>query len=306
MSREGGQRVTLADIIMDKLNEKQETMGSTSNDLNDKLASKLDPKIVEVYTKIGQLLTRYTSGKLPKAFKVIPSLSNWEELVYLTQPETWSAQATRQATRLFASNLNSRMAQRFFSLILLPKIREDVRTNKKLNFHFYFSLKKALYKPAAFYKGILLPLCESRDCTLREATIIASILSRMSVPILHSSAAILKISEMEYSGASSIFLRVLLNKKYALPYRVVDAVVNHFQNFLNEDRNLPLLWHQSLLIFVQRYKTDLFSDQKDIIRSLVKKHNHYYFREEILRELANSKHRGEDVSADQKLEMDMD
>jgi len=30
------------------------------------------------------------------------------------------------------------------------------------------------------------------------------------------------------TGANSIFIRALLDKKYALPYRVVDAVFFHF------------------------------------------------------------------------------
>jgi essential nuclear protein 1 len=292
MSREAPKRLTLADIIMEKLKE-QENNNMGGNNIEEQLASKLDPKILQVYTKIGVLLNRYKSGRIPKAFKMIPNLSNWEEIVYLTKPEEWSSQATRQATRLFASNLNSKMAQRFYNLILLPKIRDDIIQNKKLNFHLYFSLKKALYKPAAFYKGLLLPLCESRDCTLREATVIGSLLAKVSIPILHSSAAILKIAEMEYSGACSLFLQILLNKKYALPYRVIDAVVAHFRKFIDDDRKLPLLWHQSLLVFVQRYKTDLLPDQKDIVKQVIKKQPHYYFTEEIRRELNNSKSRGD-------------
>lgn len=55
-----------------------------------------------------------------------------------------------------------------------------------------------------------------------------SVLARNSVPVLHSSAAMLKIAEMDYTGANSIFLRILFDKKYALPYRVVDSVVFHF------------------------------------------------------------------------------
>ncbi len=43
--------------------------------------------------------------------------------------------------------------------------------------------------------------------------IIASVLVRCSIPVLHASAAMLKIAEMRYSGPNSIFLRVLLNKK---------------------------------------------------------------------------------------------
>ena len=41
------------------------------------------------------------------------------------------------------------------------------------------ALKKALYKPAAFYKGIVLPLCESGTCTLREATVLSSVIKKV-------------------------------------------------------------------------------------------------------------------------------
>ncbi len=68
------------------------------------------------------------------------------------------------------------------------------------------ALKKALFKPAGFFKGILLPLCESGTCNLREAVIISSVIAKMSIPMLHSSAALLKIAEMDYTGANSIFL----------------------------------------------------------------------------------------------------
>jgi essential nuclear protein 1 len=37
---------------------------------------------------------------------------------------------------------------------------------------------------------------------------------------------------MDYNGANSIFLRTLLDKKYALPYQAVDAVVYHFIQYV--------------------------------------------------------------------------
>ena len=43
--------------------------------------------------------------------------------------------------------------------------------------------------------------------------------------MLHSAAALLRIAEMEWSGTNSWFVRVLLDKKYALPYRVVSSRV---------------------------------------------------------------------------------
>ena len=35
---------------------------------------------MEVYRQVGELLKRFTTGKVPKAFKIIPALSNWEEV----------------------------------------------------------------------------------------------------------------------------------------------------------------------------------------------------------------------------------
>ena len=46
---------------------------------------------------------------------------------------------------------------------------------------------------------------------------------------------------------------MLLDKKYSLPYRVVDALVAHFYRFAADPRDLPVLWHQCLLVFVQRW-----------------------------------------------------
>lgn len=76
------------------------------------------------------------------------------------EPSTWSAAAMYQGIRIFASNLKENMAQRFYNLVLLPRVRDDIDEYKKLNFHLYQALKKALFKPGAFMKGILIPLCE--------------------------------------------------------------------------------------------------------------------------------------------------
>ena len=59
--------------------------------------------------------------------------------------------------------------------------------------------------------------CQAGDsCTLREATIVCACLREHSIPPLHAAAGLLKISEMDYNGVNSLFLRVLIEKKYAL------------------------------------------------------------------------------------------
>ncbi|NXB92048.1 BYST protein, partial [Vidua chalybeata] len=295
-------RRTLADIIMEKITEKQTEVETALSELSGCPMPQLDPRVLEVYRGVREVLSKYRSGKLPKAFKIIPALSNWEQILYITEPETWTAAAMYQATRIFSSNLKERMAQRFYNLVLLPRIRDDIAEYKRLNFHLYMALKKALFKPAAWFKGILIPLCESGTCTLREAIIIGSILTKCSIPVLHSSAALLKLAEMQYSGANSIFLRLLIDKKYALPFRVLDALVFHFLAFRTDQRLLPVLWHQSLLALAQRYKEDLSSEQKEALLELLKFHSHPQISPEIRRELMNSKTR--DVEGEQPVAME--
>lgn len=70
-------------------------------------------------------------------------------------------------------------------------------------------------------QGLLLPLCQSGTCTLREAVIVSSVINRVSIPVHHSAAALLRLGDMPYSGTTSFFIRVLLDKKYSIPYRVV-------------------------------------------------------------------------------------
>ena len=300
----GGQQRSLADMILEKIHDKEaEEQGAALEMLEDdederqKKAAMLeefapegiDEKVLQVYRKVGDLLKRYTTGKFPKAFKIIPALSNWEEVLWLTRPDTWSPHAMFQATRLFASNLNEHMAQRFYVLVLLPRVRDDIQEHKRLHHALYQALRKATFKPGAWFKGILLPLCESKTCTLREAVVLSSVLAKTSVPALHSAAVLMKLSELEYDGTTSFFIRVLLDKKYALPYRVVDALVENFLRFAKEDRTLPVVWHQSFLCFVQRYKHELSKEQKKRLSKLASAHqNHYLISPEIVRELANS------------------
>ncbi|OWF38862.1 bystin-like [Mizuhopecten yessoensis] len=295
MSKEPQVRRTLADIIQEKITEKQTEIRTQMSDNASVQMQELDERVVTMYKSIKQVLQRYRSGKLPKAFKIVPNLRNWEQILYLTEPDSWSAAAMYQATRIFVSNLNAKMAQRFFNLVLYPRIRDDIAEYKRLNFHLYMAVKKSLFKPAAFFKGILLPLCEAGDCTLREAVIVSSILSKNSIPMLHSAAAILKIAEMDYNGANSIFLRTLLDKKYALPYRVVDAIVFHFIRFMSDKRELPVLWHQCFLTFAQRYKEDISSEQKESLLELLRVHSHGLITPETRRELQHSKCRDQEA-----------
>ncbi|KAB0796720.1 hypothetical protein PPYR_10781 [Photinus pyralis] len=295
MNKNPAPRRTLADIIMEKIQEKEAELQSKMTDVNSIEIQDIDPRVKQMYEGVRQVLHKYRSGKLPKVFKIVPKLRNWEQILFILDPPKWSAAAMYQATRIFASNLKEKMAQRFYNLVLLPRVRDDMAEYKRLNFHLYQALRKALYKPGSFMKGFLLPLLESGTCTLREAIIIGSVISQNSIPMLHSSATLLKIAEMDYTSANSIFLRIFIDKKYALPYRVVDALVFHFLRFQNDHRELPVLWHQAFLTFVQRYKADISTEQKEALLELLRTQSHPQITSEIRRELQSAKCRDAEV-----------
>ena len=246
-----------------------------------------DKELQELYAKVGEILSRYTNGRLPSAFKFIPRLPNWEFYLQCTNPDKWTPHAHFQASRIYISTMKPYQAN-IYMKYLLYAVRKDILQTKKLNYHLYMALKKALYKPSAFFKGFLFPLCQ-QQCTLKEAVIISSIINKCTVPVLHSCAAILKLATMPYSGGTSVFLRVLLDKKYALPYKVLDAMVKHFLNFKSDPNEMTVLWHQSLLVFCQRYKNDLSDAQMDAFLDLIQHKKHYLISGEIKRELMQTK-----------------
>ncbi|ODV82759.1 hypothetical protein CANARDRAFT_204570 [[Candida] arabinofermentans NRRL YB-2248] len=309
----------LADKVMAKIYEKQnELQQQQQGDKMERPQDKvfLPPRVIEAYEMVGQSLRAWRHGKLPKLFKVLPTIKNWEDLIYVTQPESWTPQVVYEATKLFVSNLSANKAERFVNLILLPRFRMDIEESDehKLNYHLYRSLKKSLYKPAAFFKGFLFPLIED-DCTTREAMIVGSILTKNSIPVQHSSVALSWLLEQEFTPATTVFIRILVEKKYALPYQTIDDIVFYFMRFriitdqtkgdiilednheIAEQRRLkqappmPLVWHKAFLAFAQRYKNDITEDQKDFLMEVIRQRGHKDIGPEIRRELNAGKQR---------------
>ena len=109
---------TIADLIEEKLQQKRAAGGASENqgmhlhffqgristncnvardfrrqgdvemDEEEPEVDELDPKVISVYQGVGKLLTRYKSGKLPKALKIAPNLTNWEQIIGITNPPT--------------------------------------------------------------------------------------------------------------------------------------------------------------------------------------------------------------------------
>lgn len=289
MPEDSKKQSTFMEQVRDTLQERQTEIQTQIDEQSMAGGPNISPEVQELCKKAGEALCNYRRRPLPKIMKTIPMMKNWLHLLYYTNPDQWSAAAMFEMTRQFRSK-RSDIVQVFYSTVLLPRCRDDIAHYKSLNAHLFGALRLALFKPAVFFRGIILPLCMSGDSTLREAIIFGSVLSKCKIPVLASAAAIVYISKLStYSGANSIFLRVLLNKKYALQWTVIDAVVDHFVSFKCESRQLPVLWHQSLLTFVQRYKEDLSIPQKESLFGLAAFHTHHTITPEVRRELESSK-----------------
>jgi essential nuclear protein 1 len=279
-------RMTLGDIIMAKLREHNEAL--QVEDVDDTVHNRLNPKVHKIYAEVGVFMRTYRSGPLPKAFSLIPTLSNWEEVLWVTQPQSWSPNAVLKATTIFANVPQEKMTQRFYALVLLARVRDEVQQTRKATPQVYQAIRKAAYKPGAFFKGLVLPLAEDPDCSIREAFAFTTVLKRARFPLLHSAAALMKLCEMPYTLASAMFLRCLIMKRYALPYKTVDALFVHFMSFLNETQRMPNLWHECLLVYAERYKTDLEPEQKEALKALLRVHSHFKITPAIRRELYQS------------------
>ncbi|KIH90110.1 essential nuclear protein 1 [Sporothrix brasiliensis 5110] len=258
----------------------------------------INPKVVEVYSKCGLLLSRWTSGKLPKPLKILPTVPQWETLLEIAQPEGWSPNACYEMTKIFVS-AKAEVGRRFMEMVILDRVRDDIRETKKLNVHLFAALKKSLFRPAAFFKGFLFPLVLSGTTTLREAQIVSAALVRTSIPVLHSSAALKGLCDIaaeispdsEGQSAISVFIKALLDKRYALPYQVVDALVIHFLR-ARASAVPPVVWHQSFLLFAQRYHDSITEDQREALLDLLLTHGHAAIGPEIRRELLAGRGRG--------------
>ena len=82
MNKDVLKRKTLADIIAEKIKEKETEIQTQLSDATGVKVHDMDEKVVELYKGVKTVLSRYRSGKLPKAFKIIPALANWEQVCH--------------------------------------------------------------------------------------------------------------------------------------------------------------------------------------------------------------------------------
>ena len=104
--------------------------------------------------------------------------------------------------------------------------------------------------------------------------------------------------------------------------KVIDGLVFHFlrfrasplpegangasdtSNLAARDAKLPVIWHQCLLAFAQRYRNDITEDQREALLDLLLVRGHKEIGPEIRRELLEGRGRGVPVEEQGDMEGD--
>lgn len=84
----------------------------------------------------------------------------------------------------------------------------------------------------------------------------------------------MKIAELGFTGPTAIFIKTLLEKKYALPTRVLNVMVSFFVKYEDSELILPVIFYQLVLRVCELYSGCMDEMQKSAIKSLVRKKKH--------------------------------
>jgi essential nuclear protein 1 len=101
----------------------------------------------------------------------------------------------------------------------------------------------------------------------------------MSINALDVAAALVKMTTYGYKLGNGYFMKVLICKRYTLPTIVLDSLINFFCNTglqnTSEDpdtpaKEMPVMWHQTVLALVQCYKSYFSVEQRKKLLQLIK------------------------------------
>ena len=181
-------------------------------------------------------------------------MEHWQELLDLTNPQKWTPHAFFELVRIFTSKTESERTLRFFANYLLPRVLKDIREYRKLNYHLFRSLQKGLYRPASWFRGVLMTFFSTPEITIKQAQILAAVLMKTSIPNAHAAAVFYKCCELEYSGPQNVIMKTMIDKKFGLPAIVINRLVDWFCSFGKQSEEpMPVLWYWTLISFVKIY-----------------------------------------------------
>ncbi|AFP65245.1 bystin-like protein (nucleomorph) [Chroomonas mesostigmatica CCMP1168] len=229
---------------------------------------KIKNKIFKILERTGTILKIYRSGKSPKIIKIISVLKNFEEIIWFTRPDQWSFQALYTITRLYFGSLNDEQLDRFFGLVLVPRIQEGILKKKKICYHLYLTINFSSSRPKLFFSSIIIPLCASKTSSEKEAIIFGFIISKRSFPLDQIiSILVFLLKKTSFTSSQITIIRAILAKNYNLPNKILDFFVDFF--YENKQKIKFNKHKKCYLIFFKNYSTFLSHSEKKKLTKLM-------------------------------------
>jgi len=225
----------------------------------------LKPRLLKVLERASLFLKVYRSGKLPKIVRILPSVRNFEEIIWLTRPDIWSDQAVLSITRSFLPRLDKAQMSRYYSLILAPRFQESIFNQQISSNHIQKAIKLSTKFPFTFFSSLILPICDSKECSLKEAAVLGSILYKYHFSSLVIMTLIIRLLDNPITQTKCLMLRIIISKNYLIPHRILDLFVDFFTS--NNKKIFSPHYRTLLIIFLRNYTSFLSNEDKQRIHN---------------------------------------
>jgi len=217
-------------------------------------------KVLKIFERTCLLLKIYRSGKIPKILKILPFLKNFEEILWLLRPDSWSSQALYVITRLFILRLDDLQIGRFFTQILAPRFQEAVFQPKKISSLLFLCLKVSTFRAKHFFSSLLFPILKSQNCSIKEAIILGSVINKASFLLENVVWSLVSLVEDPCTSPKLILIRIFLSKNYSLPYRILDILLDFFHRNYTKFKNSN--FKKCVFVFLKNYSNFISNEDK--------------------------------------------
>ncbi|KAH0788206.1 Bystin-domain-containing protein [Histomonas meleagridis] len=265
--------------FIEEITKPIEEIDETFNDKNThekkvhKSSKTIEPKVKNLYIQLGKILRSFQGGKLPAAVNALATQKNityWLDLLYLTQPFKWTINALTSVTLTFQHYASVKRNTIYNEQILLEYVLDRLESPRPIPKTIMEPITIAARTPQSFLVGFLIPLSTETICPSKTAKFISTLIAQIKLPNTYANVFIDHLCKSDRSQVITLFLSRLISRSYALTISSIDAIYAYFLSYQGDSEQMPMIWHNAILEFVQKYGKNLLDEQKEGLTELVK------------------------------------
>nr|AAW25277.1 SJCHGC09292 protein [Schistosoma japonicum] len=283
-------KINLAESKLKISEDMSQYTGSVIGDLDEvrglENADELPDELRDHLNLLIDVLRHYRSGLYRKTVKMLPHLVGWDSLLEMLKPLEWSVHVYPRSSRYLHPRVTNQHIT-FYESYLLPKVKQDIKENRRLCFHLFEALIASMFRPEEFISGVYLPWVQS-EMSKTEGIILSNLIKRATLKSRFAAVALALTLEEDFSIPRSMVVETFIAKKYHLPEAAVLRIINYFISFdkdcttyFTDEKRMPLTWFKSLLVFLEFYRHCVNPSQREKLLKLCRRHEHPEITPEI-------------------------